>query len=110
MQAVMAGILLFTFSGCATNSVSSATNSSQNVSSENTNGSSTNSTPTNPSTASGVTTLTQSVISKELKSKDYEIDYDENSSTKINLLNDQINFSGDGVLVKDKTVTWRMVR
>ncbi|BAK79487.1 hypothetical protein SFBSU_006G99 [Candidatus Arthromitus sp. SFB-mouse-SU] len=105
MQAVMAGILLFTFSGCATNSVSSATNSSQNVSSENTNGSSTNSTPTNPSTASGVTTLTQSVISKELKSKDYEIDYDENSSTKINLLNDQINFSGDGVLVKDKTVT-----
>lgn len=105
MQAVMAGILLFTFSGCATNSVSSATNSSQNVSSENTNGSSTNSMAANPSTASGVTTLTQSVISKELKTKDYEVDYDENSSSMINLSNGEISFNGPGVSVDGKTVT-----
>ena len=91
LGAVIAGIMLFSFSGCATNSTSAILNTSQNSS----NGDNTNSS----------TQLTQSVINKELKSKDYEVDYDENSSTTINLSNDQINFSGTGVLVNDKTVT-----
>ncbi|BAK80863.1 carbohydrate-binding domain-containing protein [Candidatus Arthromitus sp. SFB-rat-Yit] len=100
LQAVISGIILFSFSGCGTTNTSASLNASQNVSNENNNSSVNLSTSSNSSTG-----LTQSVIKKELNVKDYEVDYDENLSTKINLSDGQINYSGTGVLVNDKTVT-----
>ena len=49
--------------------------------------------------------LTSSVVDKEIKNKDKEVNYDRNTSTIITLNGDSISFQGEGVTVGNSTVT-----
>ena len=49
--------------------------------------------------------LTSSVVDKEIKNKDKEVNYDKSTSTIITLNGDSISFQGEGVTVGNSTVT-----
>ena len=49
--------------------------------------------------------LTSSVVDKEIKNKDKEVNYDRNTSTIITLNGDSISFQGEGVTVGNSTAT-----
>lgn len=51
------------------------------------------------------TELTSSVVDKEIKNKDKEVNYDKSTSTIITLNGDSISFQGEGVTVGNSTVT-----
>lgn len=49
--------------------------------------------------------LTSSVVDKEIKNKDKEVNYDKSTSSIITLNGDSISFQGEGVIVGNSTVT-----
>lgn len=103
---VLSTVFLFGLSSCTDNTNANATN---NVTQSTTN---TNNMPQPPGMANvsleGVdlnAELTSSVVDKEIKNKDKEVNYDRSTSSIITLNGDSISFQGEGVTVSNSTVT-----
>ena len=103
---VLSTMFLFGLSSCKNNTSTNATNNT-NQSIMNTNN------VTQPPGMMNVSLegvdfnaeLTSSVVDKEIKNKDKEVNYDRNTSTIITLNDDSISFQGEGVTVNNSTVT-----
>lgn len=103
---VLSTMFLFGLSSCTNNTNANATN---NVTQSTKN---TNNAPQPPGMANvsleGVdlnAELTSSVVDKEIKNKDKEVNYDRSTSSIITLNGDSISFQGEGVTVSNSTVT-----
>ncbi len=107
---VFSTLILFGLSSCSGSSVSSNRDSSSIVSSE-TQKDSTNSQYGLETMSSSNTTvdfnseLTTSVVDKEVKTKDKQVNYDKSTSKIINLSDGSTNFTGSGIKVEGNKVT-----